>query len=271
MVKKVNIKRISDSVDKKAEAHKRIQDAYAKFKENDMKRKQAFARVCDAQGRIRQDVVFLKEDDDTILAVFPKTYGLADYDYDTMVCYDFAGQHSICTYDYANSLKSAKESDTEALKSDLEKVGYVLEVLDKMPDEADLQREYHFMMDSYKKSKRGLNKVQDNLEQIDDARLLERGEEIERNGKRGTVQYALFHGTGNPVIVRWQNEDGSEEFEIPYSEVGDLKVKDDADTDMATEETAAEDTAADVDVPEDEVADKCGKKKVKIFNRSKKG
>ena len=267
-MKVINKKRIDDAAEKKALARKRIQDAYMKFKEKDMKRLQSFARVCDTQGRIRQDVVFLKEDDGEILAVFPKTYGIADYDHDTMVCYAHAGQHSICTYDYAAGLKSAKESDYEGLKAELEKVGYVLEVLDKMPEEADLQREYHFMMDSYRKSKRGLNKVQDDLEQIDDARALGRGDEIEYKGKRGIIQYALFHGVNNPVVIRWQNEDGSEEIEVPYSEAQGLKVHDSKVKD--SEDSEDVENTAETEAPDAEVVDNCGKKKVKVYKRSKK-
>jgi hypothetical protein len=109
--------------------------------------------------------------------------------------------------------------------------------------------------------------------------MLERGEEIEYKGKRGKVQYALFHGQ-EPVIIRWQNEEGSEEFEIPYDEVAKLKLKDRAKPKAKVKDNDddIDETDTDVDAEGEEIADKCGKKKadacgkksVNIFKRKTK-
>ena len=87
--------------------------------------------------------------------------------------------------------------------------------------------------------------------------MLARGEEIEYKGKRGTVQYALFHGQ-EPVVIRWTNEDGSEEFEVPYNEVNKLKIHDSEDDDANIEPVDN-----DSEIDENEVTDGCGKKKGK--------
>ena len=235
--------RIKDSVKAKS-VRKRINDAIDKYFRKDLKNLQAYRRVTDAEGKIKEDVVFLIEDGD-VLAVFPNTYGTADRDKDTMVCYAHMGQHSTCTYDYANTLKTASESEYKELYDELSNyVGYDLNVLKSLPSEAELKQNGKEIRDSYIRFRRG-------LQAIDDARMLARGEEIEYKGKRGTVQYALFHGQ-QPVIIRWQNEDGSEEFEVPYNQVASLKVSDSED-DVNIEQ-------ADSDLDDAEVTDGCGKK-----------
>lgn len=235
---------ISDSRTRKGSIGSRIADAKAKYFSKDLKNLQAYRRVTDSEGKIKEDVVFLIEDSD-VLAVFPNTYGTANRDQDTMVCYSHNGQHGVCTYDYANTLKTADSKQYNDLKDELANyVGYNLTIVDSLPSEAELKQNGKEIRDSYIRFRRG-------LQAIDDARMLARGEEIEYKGKRGTVQYALFHGQ-QPVIIRWQNEDGSEEFEVPYNQVASLKVSDSED-DVNIEQ-------ADSDIDDAEVTDGCGKK-----------
>ena len=235
---------ISDSRTRKGSIGSRIADAKAKYFSKDLKNLQAYRRVTDSEGKIKEDVVFLIEDSD-VLAVFPNTYGTANRDQDTMVCYSHNGQHGVCTYDYANTLKTADSKQYNELKDELANyVGYNLTIVDSLPSEAELKQNGKEIRDSYIRFRRG-------LQAIDDARMLARGEEIEYKGKRGTVQYALFHGQ-QPVIIRWQNEDGSEEFEVPYNQVASLKVSDSED-DVNIEQ-------ADSDLDDAEVTDGCGKK-----------
>ena len=239
-------RRIKDSVKAKMNVRKRINDAIDKYFRKDLKNLQAYRRVTDAEGKIKEDVVFLVEDGD-VLAVFPNTYGTADRDKDTMTCYAHVGQHSTCTYDYANTLKTASESEYKELYDELTNyVGYDLNVLKSLPSEAELKQNAKEIRDSYKQYKRHA---------ITDERMLARGEEIEYNGKRGTVQYALFHGQ-EPVVIRWTSEEGSEEFEIPYNQVKSLKIHDsEDDTDVNVENVDA-----DSDIDGEEVTDGCGKK-----------
>jgi len=259
----------------------KIEDAAKKFFDSELKKRQSFLRVTDNEGRLMECVLFLKEEDGTILAVMPYTYGNTSRDQDTITCYDHAGQHSVCTYEYAKSLPKASKSEYADLKNELEWSGYNLRVLDTLPDKFELASHYRKTLDSWitfkreqsmakikdakKEEKEEEEDKKDDLEQVEDARIIERGEEIQYNGKRGTVQYALFHGK-EPVVIRWQNDEGSEEFEVPYEEVADLKihdskVKDEDESTEATEtETMGNDSEASVD---NEVADCDGKKKTK--------
>ena len=247
-------RRVKDSVKAKS-VRKRINDAIDKYFRKDLKNLQAYRRVTDAEGKIKEDVVFLIEDGD-VLAVFPNTYGTADRDKDTMECYAHVGQHSTCTYDYANTLKTASKAEYADLYDELTNhVGYKLNVLKKLPSENELKQNGKEIRDSYIKHKRGL--------QIADERMLARGEEIQYKGKRGTVQYALFHGQ-EPVVIRWTNEDGSEEFEIPYNEVSTLKIHDSEDDDANIEQV-------DSDIDENEVTDGCGKKGKKKTKKTADG
>lgn len=203
---------------------KRIQDAVNRFLNKDLKNRQSFMRVVDSEGRIKENVIFRVEDDGNILSVFPNTYGNADRSRDTMVCADSKG-HSVCTYDYVEEYtRAADAAEYEALYNQLtDSVGYSLTVLDKLPTRTELAKVRDNFIKAYRDECK--KKLADSMQQIDDARALNRGDEIFYKGKKGTVQYALFHGQ-EPVVIRWQNEDGSEEFEVPYNEVGDLKVKD---------------------------------------------
>ena len=242
------VSRIKDSV-KAKNIRRKITDAAEKYFNKDLKNLQAYRRVTDSEGKIKENVVFLIEDSD-VLAVFPNTYGTASRDRDTMVCYSHNGQHGVCTYDYANTLKTADSYD--ALKDELTNyVGYNLTIVDSLPSETELKQNARKIRDSYKQHKRHA---------ITDERLLARGEEIQYNGKRGTVQYALFHGK-EPVVVRWQNDEGSEEFEIPYNEVSKLKIHDSDDDSDNDIDTNIEPVDNDSDIDDAEVTDNCGGKK----------
>lgn len=243
-------------------AHKRISDAYAALTKADLKRQQAFRRVVDSEGRAVESVVFLDEDG-TALAVLTNSYGTASSDRDTMTCYTNAGKREICTYDYAATLKTASKDKYEPLLSDLQKVGYSVTELDKLPEEKELQLAYHTMMDSYRKHVRGLDKIADSLK---------RGDTIERDGKRGVVQYALYDSGENEVTVRWKVGDSSEEFVTAAKDAAALKVADADDTASTDTSADTEADAASETVAESEVADECGggKKKFKIFKRGKK-
>lgn len=242
------VSRIKDSV-KAKNIRRKITDAAEKYFKKDLKNLQAYRRVTDSEGKVKENVVFLIEDSD-VLAVFPNTYGTASRDRDTMVCYSHNGQHGVCTYDYANTLKTADSYD--ALKDELTNyVGYNLTIVDSLPSETELKQNAREIRDSYKQHKRHA---------ITDERMLARGEEIEYKGKRGTVQYALFHGQ-EPVVIRWQNEEGSEEFEVPYNEVGKLKIHDSDDDSNDDIDTNVEPVENDSDIDDAEVTDNCGGKK----------
>lgn len=254
---------------------KRIQDAVNRFLNKDLKNRQAFLRVVDSEGKIKESVVFRVEDDNSVLAVFPNTYGNADRNRDTMVCADSKGRHSVCTYDYVEEYtKAADSTEYKALYDKLtDSVGYNLQVLNTMPSKTELSEVRDNAIMAYRKARKA------QLKAVEDARMLNRGDEIEYKGKRGKVQYALFHGQ-EPVVIRWNNEEGSEEIEVPYNEVSRLKVGDskkkvkDEDEDL---EGADANTDTDTDLEGDEVADGCGDKKkktkdsaVKIFKRKTK-
>ena len=245
----ITSKEVYDSIKSRVSARKKITDALQKFFQKDLKNLQAYRRVTDSEGKVKENVVFLIEDSD-VLAVFPNTYGTASRDRDTMVCYSHNGQHGVCTYDYANTLKTADSYD--ALKDELTNyVGYNLTIVDSLPSETELKQNAREIRDSYKQHKRHA---------ITDERMLARGEEIEYKGKRGTVQYALFHGQ-EPVVIRWQNEEGSEEFEVPYNEVGKLKIHDSDDDSDNDIDTNVEPVDNDSDIDDAEVTDNCGGKK----------
>lgn len=249
---------------------KKIQDAVNRFLNKDLKNRQAFMRVVDSEGKIKESVVFRVEDDGNILAVFPNTYGNADRSNDTMVCCDSKGKHSVCTYDYVREYTKAADSMQygELYDKLSDSIGYSLNVMKAMPTQTELSEVRDNAIKAYKQARKA------QIMAIEDARMLERGEEIEYNGKRGKVQYALFHGK-EPVIIRWSNEEGSEEFEVPYSQVGDLKVHDSKIKDSDdTESAETEEPADNTELEDEEVADGCdGKKKktkdsaVRIFKR----
>ena len=253
---------------------KRIQDAVSRFLNKDLRNRQAYMRVVDSEGKIKESVIFRVEDDNNVLAVFPNTYGNADRSRDTMVCADSKGRHSVCTYDYVKEYTKAADSNQyQPLFEKLtDSIGYNLTVLKTMPTKTELAQLRDNAIQAYRQARKA------QIMAIEDARMLNRGDEIEYKGKRGKVQYALFHGQ-EPVVIRWNSEDGSEEFEVPYNEVGKLKVGDSKKKvkDEDEVETDVETSGGDSELENEEVADGCGGKKkktkdsaVKIFKRKTK-
>lgn len=263
MKRKINIK------------SRKIQDAVNRFLNKDLRNRQAYMRVVDSEGRIKESVVFRLEDDNNVLAVFPNTYGNADRSKDTMVCADSKGRHSVCTYDYVNEYtKAADSTQYEPLFKKLtDSIGYNLTILNAMPTRTELASVRDNAIRAYRQARKA------QIMAIEDARMLNRGDEIEYKGKRGTIQYALFHGQ-EPVVIRWTNEEGSEEFEVPYSEAGKLKVgdskkkvKDEDENDDENMEGTEIETETETNEDGEDVAD--GKKKtkdsaVRIFKRKPK-
>lgn len=79
---------------------------------------------------MKTKVEFLYEMDGSgeVFAYFPNT---KFNDNDLRDCYSHIGQHSSCSIDYAENCKEAKYEDYSDLKSELENIGYKLEVLNK--------------------------------------------------------------------------------------------------------------------------------------------
>lgn len=74
---------------------------------------------------IMETVIFYKEKEGGILAVFPymnHTIGLA-------TCYSHDGQHSTTAFEYCNALRKASKSEYASLKAELEEIGYKLRVI----------------------------------------------------------------------------------------------------------------------------------------------
>lgn len=70
-------------------------------------------------------VIFRKEKEGTILAVFP--YNISDLNGD-MTCYGHIGQHSAMCPEYLKATKPCKPEEYEPLKKELESIGYDLKV-----------------------------------------------------------------------------------------------------------------------------------------------
>jgi len=264
MVRKIKDGRIQGSL--RERLRQRVADSRVKISD-DLKKKQAFFRVMDSEGRVSEDVAFFKEGDNDVLAVFPNSYGYADNFADTMTCYEHVGQHSTCTYDYVDELEKATEKDYAPLYNELKSIGYNVNVVD-MPEKEALEAKHQELMDSY------MRHVEDEERQkiADSAaaaakRMLKRGDMIEYDGKRGVVQHVI--ADSRSTLIGWLCDGKAAEFEVANDVATTLKVKDaeeDAEADNAAEN-------ADVDV-DDKVEDGCGgekkKKKVRIFNRNKK-
>jgi hypothetical protein len=75
----------------------------------------------------KTNVQFLAETDGTILAYFPDE--IADGQYNRL-CYAHIGQHSACSPDYANELRTATKNEYKALFQELTSIGYNLKVID---------------------------------------------------------------------------------------------------------------------------------------------
>ncbi len=81
------------------------------------------------QDTYTTDVIFRKEKDNTIVAIFPyliyNKSGLVD-------CYAHLGQHSGCDYNHmVNTTKLANEAEYVDLKKELEDYGYKFRVIRK--------------------------------------------------------------------------------------------------------------------------------------------
>jgi len=65
-------------------------------------------------------VIFYKEDDGSILAVFPYEHKRIH----EVECYSFIGQHSSAGTEYCNKLKKATKKEYASLKTELESKPY---------------------------------------------------------------------------------------------------------------------------------------------------
>lgn len=269
MVQKIKDGRIEGSL--RDQLRQRVSDSRNKASD-ELKRKQSFLRVTDSEGRISEDVVFLKEDNNDVLAVFPNSYGFADNYADTMTCYEHVGQHSTCTYDYVDELTKASEKDYAPLYNELKSVGYNVNVVD-MPSKEALEAKHQVLMDLYMKhvEDEERKKIADSAKQ-----MLKRGDVIEYEGKQGKVLHVIADSKCS--LIGWMCDGKTMEFEVANSAAAKLKVKDaeDDEADAADDNTAdtnADNTADEnTDAADEKVEDACGakKRKVRIFNRNKK-
>lgn len=73
-------------------------------------------------------VIFRKLENCDIIAIFPELCGTNNYN--TCLSYEHFGQHGSCCIDYVLSLtESAKENEYNALKAELDSIGYDLEII----------------------------------------------------------------------------------------------------------------------------------------------
>lgn len=68
----------------------------------------------------------------TVTAVFPEIAGTYDW-HATMACYEHVGQHSTCTVGWYQTTRAAKPHEYEALRQELESIGYNLDIRRRMP------------------------------------------------------------------------------------------------------------------------------------------
>jgi len=67
-----------------------------------------------------------------VFAYFPNSYYYGKHtDKNTLTSYASLGQHSACTKKYANECKQATKEQAADLVSELESIGYNLEILNK--------------------------------------------------------------------------------------------------------------------------------------------
>jgi hypothetical protein len=65
-----------------------------------------------------------------VFAVFPQLFhNKRLYSTKRRVCYSHIGQHSVCNDEYLKECKKAKEPEYQALKKELEEVGYKLKII----------------------------------------------------------------------------------------------------------------------------------------------
>ena len=83
---------------------------------------------------IKTKVVFLYNDDkesSDIFAFFPEQqYGIGAAHFDS---YAHIGQHGACDIDYARESRKATPDEYKDLKTELESIGYNLEILEDLP------------------------------------------------------------------------------------------------------------------------------------------
>ena len=77
-------------------------------------------------------VKFYREPDHSILAVFPKDQW-NDVSRDTFTGYAHLGQHTAVHKDYLKECTIAHREEYEPLKTELESIGYKLNILNKQP------------------------------------------------------------------------------------------------------------------------------------------
>ena len=76
------------------------------------------------------EVVFLKESDGSIFAVFNENYNSEIYKDIVKWSYSSIGQHGACHIDYISECEVASPVEYESLKKELESLGYNLEIID---------------------------------------------------------------------------------------------------------------------------------------------
>ena len=65
-----------------------------------------------------------------VFAYFPEEYHNEEiYGKDMATCYAHVGQHSACHIDYAKESRKATEQEYNALKTELESIGYNLQII----------------------------------------------------------------------------------------------------------------------------------------------
>ena len=80
------------------------------------------------KDEFKTHVMFRRDNDGTIFALFP--YNIASINEGYVTCYEHIGQHSGANYDLCINISvPAKENEYQELKSELESIGYNLNVV----------------------------------------------------------------------------------------------------------------------------------------------
>lgn len=80
------------------------------------------------KDNFKTDVIFRKEKDGSILAVFP--YMVFNFR-GNVVCYSHVGQHCEMNWDYLRETKPINQNDAKDLFFELESIGYNLNIIKK--------------------------------------------------------------------------------------------------------------------------------------------
>lgn len=89
----------------------------------------------------KTEVIFRREKDNTIIAVFP--YDIASLSKDSVTCYVHIGQHTGATWNYVLAdTKPAKANEYTELFEELESIGYNLKVVKRRNYKRYLQALY---------------------------------------------------------------------------------------------------------------------------------